>query len=434
MATFLSLGGSQEVGRNCFSVEADDSIILLDMGFHLEQFLSLSEDEFPSSKNHSLRRFMSGGALPDIRILRNKRKQVEAIICSHAHLDHIAAIPFLIKKFRCPIYATPFTAKVIRSLCQEKHIDPDIVEILPGETFKLKNFDVEFIQIAHSTPQTVAVALHTSEGIILYANDYKEDNAPPFEDKTDISRLSEFSGRTKALIVDSLYSPSDDFCKSESYAREKVLDLKSDLSSHRAIFASTFSSHIHRLHSLVDLAHSLNREIVFVGRSLCRYIESAKDANIIDLSSQGMLLKYTRQVSSFFKKQFDPRKYFFIVTGHQGEPNAVLSRLADGLFNFSEDDAVIFSCNIIPVPISLKNRSILESKLIKNNLTIYRDIHVSGHAHAKDHRKLISLLKPEFVFPVHGTIRMQDAMVDLAKKEGVKNVFSLKVGESCHFE
>lgn len=430
MVTFLPLGGSNEVGRNCFFLETEDISVIFDMGFHLENFIDLSEDEFLSSKNNSLRRFMNGGALPDIRILRSKRKEVDAIICSHAHLDHIAGIPFLIKKFKCPIYATPFTAKLIRSLCQEKQIDPNIIEVLPNTSFKIKNTFVDFVSIAHSTPQTVAIALHTKEGIIVYANDYKDDLTPPFEEKTNIEMLSSYSNKTKALIIDSLYAPVDAFCESESTARSKVLDLNADFSSHRAIFASTFSSHIYRIISLIDLADSLGREVIFIGRSLCRYLESAKDANIADLSSRGTMLKYKRQVASFFKKSFDPKNYFFIVTGHQGEPNAVLSRLADGLFDFNSDDAVLFSCNVIPVPISINNRAKLESKLLSSNLTIYKDIHVSGHAHANDHRKLISLLNPEYLFPVHGIPKMQDAMLKLATNLGVPNPVSLSVGES----
>lgn len=429
MVNLMPLGGSQEVGRNCFYVNVDETRFILDMGFHLEQFLELSEDDFLTSKNHTLRKFMNGGAIPDIRLLRRDRKKIDAIICSHAHLDHVAAIPFLIKKFRCPIYATPFTAKLIRSLTSEKNIDLDIVEILPGEHFKVNNLDVEFVQIAHSTPQTVAVAIHSSDGVVLYANDYKEDRTPPFEEETDIKRLSDFSGKTKALILDSLYAPDDSFCESESFARAKLFNLESDLSSYRAIVASTFASHIHRLHSLVDLADSLDREVVFVGRSLCRYIQAAKDSGVIDLTQRGRLLNFKRKVNSFFKKPFNPKHFFFIVTGHQGEPNAVLSRMADGMFKFNSDDAVIFSSNIIPVPVSINNRNILDSKLSSFDLTIYKDVHVSGHAHAKDHKKLLSILKPEFLFPVHGTTKMQDAMVFLAKKEGVKNVISLKVGE-----
>lgn len=425
----MSLGGSQEVGRNCFYVDVDETKVILDMGFHLEQFLELSEDEFLTSKNHTLRKFMNGGAIPDIRLLKRDRKQVDAIICSHAHLDHVAAIPFLINKFRCPVYATPFTAKLIRSLCQEKNIEFEIIEILPGETFHVNNVKVEFIQIAHSTPQTVAIALHTLKGVILYANDYKEDHTPPFEEETDINRIASLAGKTKAIFLDSLYAPDEDFCKSESYAREQVLNLEGDFSNHRAIIASTFSSHIHRLHTLVDLADKLNREVIFVGRSLCRYIEAARDSGVLDLTTRGRMLNFKRKVNSFFKKPFNPKDYFFIVTGHQGEPNAVLSRMADGMFSFSKDDAVLFSCNVIPVPISINHRLALESKLSVFGLSIYKDVHVSGHAHAKDHRHLISLLKPDFLFPVHGIPKMQDAMVKLAREEGVKNVISLKVGE-----
>lgn len=416
--TVIPLGGSQEVGRNCFAVDVSGKIFIFDMGFHLERFIEVTGEDFPHKK-HALRHMLVAGALPDIRHLRKRRKDVVGIFCSHAHLDHIGAIPFLASKFKCPVYATPFTANVIRSLCDDRGSMPNIVQVLPNSSVKVGGHEVEFLAVAHSTPQSTMIALHTKDGIILYANDFKKDATPPFEEATNMKRLEDFAGKVKLLILDSLYAPKDEYCPSEAIARKDVLACQSLLEEKRTVVASTFASHIYRLVSLCDLADKLGRKVVFMGRSLARYIESAKDAGVADLTTRGEVLRYGSVVRSFLRRMVHPRDYFLIVTGHQGEPNAVLSRLADGLYSFNEHDAVLFSCNIIPVPLSIEHRRALEKKLTGKGVTLYTDVHVSGHAHAKDQKELLKLLKPTYLFPVHAQKEMLVAMHDLARELGL---------------
>lgn len=426
----IPLGGSLEIGRNSIALEIDGKILILDMGFHLERFIQVTEHDFPHQKV-PVRKLASAKALPDIRVLRKKRRQVVGILCSHAHLDHIGALPFLANKFDCPIYATPFTGAVVRSLCEEKKTRVDLHVFNPGSSFRIGELLVEFIPVAHSTPQTVIVAIHTPYGVVVYANDYKDDAHPPFGQATDVKRLHQLQGKVKLLLVDSLYAPADDFCPSESVARLELLDLASQLKDKRLVVASAFSSHIYRLETLCDLAQRLGREVVFLGRSLGKYIDAAAQANIIDLSKRGRVLRYPGQIRSFMSNLPAPEEYFLIATGHQGEPKAVLSRLVNGLYEFSCADALIFSCMTIPTPTNREHRRILEQVYANKRVHMYRDVHVSGHAFARDHRRLVDVLKPEYVVPLHGEQAMTNAMRRHLLNWGYedKNIIILAVGE-----
>lgn len=423
--TIIPLGGVGEVGRNSVALDIDGKIIVLDMGFHLERFIEVTGNDYPSERN-LLRRLLGAKALPNIRFLSRRKKDILAVVCSHAHLDHVGAIPYLIKKLNCPVYATPFTSNVIYSLCKDTGATPKIIEKQSGSSFTIGNFKIDFIPVAHSTPESVAVAIHTSYGVILYANDYKNDQETPFEFPTDINKLKSLKGKVKLLLLDSLYAPKNEVCLSEKHAMNEVLSLKNEIINSRAIVASTFSSHIFRLNSLCDLADSLGREIVFIGRSLSKYIGAAK--HIIDLSKRGKILRFRSQANSFFMKMGDPKKYFMITTGHQGEPEAVLNRMAEGAFDFTSDDTVIFSCTVIPTEINQRNREELEGKLEAKKVNMVRDIHVSGHAFAKDHLDLLNWLKPEFLLPLHGEPFMTKAMENLAKDK-VDTILRLRVNE-----
>ncbi|MGM5480915.1 MAG: MBL fold metallo-hydrolase [Nanobdellota archaeon] len=426
----IPLGGFGEVGRNCLAVDIDGKIILLDMGFHLERYLEATEDDF-IMKRHAKRRLITSGALPDVRILRRRRKDVVGIVCSHAHLDHIGAIPFLASHFSCPVHATPFTTHVIRSIVDDRGAQATVIDHDPSSTFIIDGIKIEFIPVSHSTPHTVAVAIHTDDGVVLYANDYKEDQDPPFGLPTDVPRLKELGGSVKALVLDSLYAPSDDYSESEGVARDNVLSLEGSLQNSRAIVISTFSSHIFRMETLCDLADGLGREVVFMGRSIHRYMTAAKETGILDLTTRGRMLKYRRQIDSFLHKLVDPSKYLFITTGHQGEPEAVLRRMADGLFDFRKGDVVVFSSKIIPVPTSIENRKILDSILSRKGVRILSDVHVSGHAFAKDHKHLLSILKPDHLIPSHAEQHMVDAMREVASSAGIsgRRFNELSVGE-----
>lgn len=417
--SILPLGGFGEVGKNCVVIIVDEEAFICDIGVHLEHYVELTGNDFFQEK-HVYRKLVRAGAIPDIKPLQRKKLFIRGIFCSHGHLDHIGAIPFLYNKIKRPIYATPFTSKLIHSFSADHGVHPQVTPVKTGKKIRLSpKVSVEFIHVAHSIPQSALIAFHTPYGVVLYGNDFKNDQSPPFEKPTDMASFKKLRGDMRVLLLDSLYSEHDEYTTSEKDARELLFDLEKKISSNRAIVISTFSSQISRLQSICDFADKLNRKIIFLGRSLTRYIRAAKDSGVIDLTSRGRCLPYARQVKRFLEKETRPQDYVIVVTGHQGEPGAVLDRMSRGEFSFTPEDAVIFSCSIIPSPKIEHQRAELEDRLSENGVDLFTSIHSSGHASGKDIDDFVTLLEPEIVVPAHGDSQMEDAF---CKRIGALNL------------
>ena len=413
----MPLGGFGEVGRNSIAIEIDDEIVILDAGLNIEKYVEINNSL--EKKGHLLRKLSKKGAIPDFRNLRKKHKRVKAIVCSHAHLDHTGAIPFIAKKFNCPIYSSHFTNEVIKSISTNDNLN--LIDVKIGDKIKIsKNFEIELIRVAHSTPQSSIIALHTPQGIILYANDYKNDQEHPFERPTDLERIKSLRGKVKILLLDSLYSKKEGRSESESVAREKILSLKEKIKDKELIVATTFSSHLARLRTLCDLADSMNRKIVFIGRSLNKYLSAGKDIEYYNLLDRGEVIYFPKQIERFLRKLSNKEDYFFIVAGHQGEPEAILHRLVYKFDYLSEKDLVIFSCNTIPIEVNFENRKKIESTLSTKKISFLKNIHVSGHAWSQDQIDLINLVKPQIFIPAHGDEEMMVYSVKLAKLAGLE--------------
>ncbi|MDD3176043.1 MAG: MBL fold metallo-hydrolase [Candidatus Nanoarchaeia archaeon] len=426
--TIIPLGGFGEIGRNSLALDIDGKILIIDFGFHLERYLEVLAKR-KTQFNPSLKLLKKAEVLPDLTRLKGRKRDLVGIICSHAHLDHIGGLQYLANKFSCKIHATPFTASVIRSLA-EKNNKTTSLEIHPcNSSFNISGINVDFIPVAHSTPDAVIIAIHTSAGVIMYANDFKLDQTPVIGNKTNLDLLKKYSGKVKLLCMDCLYSSQKGHCESEETTRKELLSLK--LKNYRAIFATSFSSHIARIKTFCDMAKKLNRKIIFAGSSLSRYLESAKDVKLIDLISNNTVLKTKQDIYDFFRRLRYPEEYFFIVTGHQGEPNSTMMKLIEGEFKFSSQDLVIFSNKIIPSEVCIQNREYLEKKLSQDKVHQIKDIHVSGHLFQEDHKKVVSMLKPEYLWPSHGEPLMMENMNDVFLKEGFKRekILMLKTGD-----
>jgi ribonuclease J len=203
---------------------------------------------------------------------------------------------------------------------------------------------------------------------------------------------------------------------------------------------TTFSSHIARLKSIIEFGKKMKRKIVFLGRSLGKYVYAAEKIGIVDFSSQVQIVSYKSQIAKVLKKieREGRENYLIVATGHQGEPDAVLSKLAGGKFSFKmmPEDHVIFSCNVIPSPLNVENREALEKKLIDTNVQIYRNIHQSGHASREDHKDLINMLRPKHIIPSHVGKEKAEFMVELAEGLGYKKgktVHIMDDGEKIEF-
>lgn len=434
MIEIMPIGGYREVGRNCTAVKVDNEVIILDLGLHLQNWIEYTQDE-DEGVDLSLKKLIEIQAVPDISVIENWIPLVKAVCISHAHLDHVGAAPFFISKLHCPIHGTPYTIEVLRAIAADKqiHMTNKLVSHEPNSMFKISdNIKIEFISVTHSIVHAVLVAIHTKYGVVVYANDFKFDNQPTLGHKSNIGRMKELQN-VKALIMDSLYAHKPIKTPSESVAKELLREVMISTNTEgKAIIVSTFSSHLARLKSIMEFAKQLKRKVVFLGRSLEKYISAGEKVGVVQFSKEGKLIKYRHEVQKFLKNCKRPEDYVFVVTGHQGEPKSVLARMIfQGYFKFKTEDIVIFSCTIIPTTDTLKNREIMESELKHKKVRIFRDIHVSGHGAREDQRDLINLIDPEILLPAHSEIKVTEQFLELAEELGYReneDVFLLKNG------
>jgi len=426
MIKIQAIGGYSEVGRNMTLVSYKEESIIFDMGVHMENYIHVSDED--NDGTISVAELEHANALPDDSMIKNKDRVI-AIVPSHGHLDHIGAIPYLAQKYNCPIICTPYTAAVIRSILKDKDMSlpNEIIVVNIDQKIKVSdNMAIEFVNMTHSIPDTATVVLHTPEGSVVYSNDFKLDDTPTLGKKPNYERLTELgnSGKVKALILDSLYAHLDRHTPSESSAKEKLKEVMFSSKDDDIIIVSTFSSHIARLKSIVEFGMKLNRKVVFMGRSLARYVYAANDANIMDFSGLVEIVPYKKQMKKKLKEieKFGKKKYVVACTGHQGEPGAVLSAIADHKLGIrlKKNDVVIFSCTVIPSETNEQNRLALEYKLEKDKVKIYKDIHESGHASRKDHDKLIDMLRPKHVIPAHAETEKKEFIIKLCEGKGYK--------------
>jgi len=423
-----AVGGFSEIGRNCTLIEVDNECVLLDMGLHMENYINFTQDE--DMKNAlDPRDLIEHDAVPNILKIEDKLKHVKALLITHAHLDHLGAVPFLASHFpQADIYGSEYTIEVLKAILMDEKIDiPNKLIAKPvNSKFKISDtFSIEFINMTHSVPQTVMILVKTKYGDILYANDFKFDNNPTLGEKPNYKALEEIgkSNNLKALIVDSLYADDPRKTPSEAIAREMLKDVMLGTHSEgNVVLITTFSSHIARLKSIIHLGKKLNRKIILMGRSLTKYVKAAEDIGLVNFTKDCEVVTYGSQIRRFFQKTSHPEKYLFVVTGHQGEPQSVLGKLVNRKWlKFHEGDHVIFSSTIIPVEQNFINRELLETQLNKFKVRIFRDVHVSGHAGREDLRDLVNLVKPEYVFPAHGTKKKSEAMKELCEIIGYKD-------------
>lgn len=433
MIQICTVGGYEEVGKNCTAINVDDDVIILDMGLHLSKYIAYT-DENEDVGNLTPKQLIQMGAVPDISFIEDWRKDVKAIIPTHAHLDHIGAIPFLAKKFDAPIICTPYSKAVLEAILKDEKIEleNEIKALNPNSRLRIsEKIEIEFINMTHSTPQTAMVAIHTRYGTIIYANDFKFDNEPVLGKKPNFKRLREIGRQgVLCLIVDSIYAGEAKKTPSETVAREMLRDVMLGTGSRgKAVVITTFSSHLARLKSIIEFGKKMNRKIVFMGRSLCKYVRAGEEIRIINFSKSVELVGFKDKMRKKLKRINERKdRYLLVVTGHQGEPKSVLSRIVNGQlpFKLEKGDHVIFSCTIIPDEINIKNRAEMEERLKENGVRIFRDIHVSGHCAREDQRDLIDIVKPKHIIPAHVGREKAEKMAELAKELGYN------VGENVH--
>lgn len=428
-----TIGGYEEVGKNMTAVKVNDDVIIFDAGIYLPPLIELQERE--SQVKYSEHMLREVKAIPNDTVLDKLgwTEKVRAIVVGHAHLDHVGGLAYLAHRYpKAEIIATPFTMEVFESILQDEkiHLGNKRTRIKPNSDYFLQTptgkLKLEFIHTTHSTIQCVFIVWHSVDGGFFYGLDFKIDLNPVIDEPFSFARIKEL-GKSKAikcLVVDALYSDTDRRTPSERIARNLLEDAMSTVRNHDSAFVmTTFSSHIARLKSIVDFGKKTRRQIIFLGRSMNKYVMSANRVGKCPFIKNIKLLKYRRQVDSFLKRLDKERgKYLVVCTGHQGEKGSILDRIANGEtpFNFKNGDNLIYSSSIIPVPENINARNKMDKKLRGMGVRIQTDVHVSGHGGREDLRDLVEMLKPAHIIPAHGTLKQETPMVDLAVELGYK--------------
>jgi ribonuclease J len=429
----IAVGGYEEVGRNMTAIRVGKDIVVLDMGVRLDRIQIHEETEM--EKMHSLD-LIQMGAIPDDKVMNNVDGNVVGIVCSHGHLDHIGAVPKLAHRYKAPIFGTPFTAELIKQEIESERkfdVANKVHAIKCGEITELsRNVSIELIRVQHSIIDCAFVAVHTPSGTILYACDFKIDRTPVIGEVPDFKRLKQIGkDGVLAMITESTNVSRSGKTPSEAVARDLVWDaLLGTEETESGVIVTTFSSHIARLKSIIDAAEKMNRVPVLLGSSMERYFGTALKMGYVQKPDNMRIFGYRKSINKEFKRIMEDgkHKYLPIVTGHQGEPDAILGRIASGEVDYKLEsgDKIIFSANVIPNQLNQANRYALETKLKMKGARIYDNVHVSGHAYKEDHWELLRMVKPEHVIPAHGTLEMHSAYAEMAEDTGYE------FGETVH--
>ena len=420
-----TIGGYEEVGRQMTAVRAGDDVVIFDMGLNLSKVLI--HDNVETERMHSLD-LIDMGAIPDDRVMSDIEGDVQAIVPTHGHLDHIGAISKLAHRYDAPVVATPFTIELVKQQIQSEEkfgVQNDLIKMDPGETMPIgEKCELEFVNVTHSIIDAINPVLHTPEGAVVYGLDKRMDHNPVIGDPIDMKRFREI-GREGVLcyIEDCTNAGKKGKTPSESVARSQLKDVMYSLEDYDGgIVATTFSSHIARVKSLVEFAEDIGRQPVLLGRSMEKYSGTAERLDFIDFPSDLGMYGHRKSVDRTFKRIMDEGKedYLPVVTGHQGEPRAMLTRMARGETPYELDngDKVIFSARVIPEPTNEGQRYQAEKLLGMQGARIYDDIHVSGHLNQEGHYQMLDALQPQNIIPAHQDMKGFSPYVDLAKSQG----------------
>ncbi|MDR5657470.1 RNase J family beta-CASP ribonuclease [Halodesulfurarchaeum sp. HSR-GB] len=430
-----TIGGYEEVGRQMTAVRAGDDVVIFDMGLNLSKVLI--HDNVETERMHSLD-LIDMGAIPDDRVMSELEGDVKAIVPTHGHLDHIGAISKLAHRYDAPIVASPYTIELVKGQIEGEEkfgVDNELVKMSGGESMEIGNgLELEFVHVTHSIIDAINPVLHTPEGAIVYGLDKRLDHNPVLEDPIDMQRFREIGREGEgvlAYIEDTTNAQKKGRTPSESVARAQLKDALQSMEDYDGgIVATTFSSHISRVSSLVEFAKEIGRQPILLGRSMEHYSGAAERMGYVDFPDDLGMFGHRKSVDRAFKRIMNEGKDRFlpVVTGHQGEPRAMLTRMARGEtpYELESGDKVVFSARVIPEPTNVGQRYQAEKLLGMQGARIYDEIHVSGHLNQEGHYQMLQALNPKHVIPAHQEMEGYAPYVNLAESEGYK------VGRDLH--
>ncbi len=413
----IFLGGLGEVGRNCCAIEVNGRLMLVDVG------LMFPDSDMPGIDL----------VLPDFTYLRDNADRIDGAILTHGHEDHVGGLSYLLRDVSFPLFATQLTLNLARGRIEEAGLlgRTSFNPLVDGERRTIGAFDIEVIPVSHSVPDSIAIAFHTPQGVIMHSGDWKLDLTPIDGRTTDLAQIGALAENhgIRLLMGDSTNAEVDGHTESERVIGKQLRDIIRDQDGRRVVVAC-FASHIHRVQQVIDAGIASGRKITTLGRSMQRNLQIARDMGKIKLSD--------RDVFDIERLgDHDPSKVLIVSTGSQGEPMSALSLMAAGQNRFvklGDDDTVILSSHAIPGNETSVGKVIdglcrLGVEVIHSGLA---KVHVSGHAKRGELKTLLSVAKPEFFIPIHGEFRMLSHHARLAMDMGIKpsNVLICEDGDT----
>jgi ribonuclease J len=399
----IALGGLGEIGRNMTVFEHAGRLLIVDCGVLFPE---------PDQPGIDL-------ILPDFSMLEDRLDQIEALVLTHGHEDHIGAVPYLLRQRRdIPLVGSRLTLALVASKLAEHRIPPETVEVTAGGTQSFGPFDLEFLAVNHSIPDALAVAIRTRAGVVLHTGDFKMDQLPLDGRLTDLGGFARLGTQgVDLLLADSTNAEVPGIVTSER-AIGPVLD-EVFAGAQQRIIVSCFASHVHRVQQVMDAAATHGRKVALVGRSMVRNMGVARDLGYLQVPSvPGGLLVDMREA-----EELPPDEIVLISTGSQGEPMSALSRMAgrDHPIRIAEGDMVILASSLVPGNETAVSRIIndltrLGAQVVHKGNAL---VHVSGHAPAGELLYVLNLVRPGNFIPVHGEWRHLKAHADLAALTGV---------------
>ena len=404
----IPLGGLGEVGKNITLYEYDGDMVLVDCG------MTFPDEDTPGVDS----------VIPDFTYILENKDKIKGLVVTHGHEDHIGAIPYLLKQFNVPIFATRLTVGLIAGKLKEHKLldDAKLNEVAAGKTITLGKFGIEFIHVNHSIPDAVAFAITCGAGTIVHTGDFKIDTTPIDDKVIDLARFAELGKKgVLAMLSDSTNAERPGFTSSERLVGESFSNLFKKAEGHRIVVA-TFSSNIHRIQQIIDEAARCKRKVAVSGRSMLNVVNVAAELGYLKLPS-GILV----EIETI--KNYSPHELVIITTGSQGEPMSALTRMATNehrQVEIAPGDMIIISAT--PIPGNEKLVSRVVNELMKRGANVVYekmyDVHVSGHACQEEQKLLLSIVNPKYFIPVHGEQKHLYKHAQLAYAMGIdyKNV------------
>lgn len=416
--SIIPLGGWGEVGKNMTVFEYANQILIVDAGMMFPDNDMIGIDYI----------------IPDFEYVKQNADKVKGIVITHGHEDHIGAISHLLEAVNAPIYGTPLTLGMIGNKLNRRSFGgtPKLQKVLAGETVQIGVFKVDFFHVCHSIPDAVGLGIETPAGLVVHTGDYKFDHTPVDNWPTDYAKLAEFAQRgVLALLADSTNAERPGWTPSE-----RVIDNALDQVFRKAqgrVIVATFASLISRITQVYDTAVRYGRKIAFVGLSMTENIRIAQELGYVDFDEKSV-------VSLDVALKMPAKDVVLMVTGSQGEPLSILGRLANGSnkrFEIEAGDTVVLSSHPIPGNEEPVYRAI--NRLMEKGADVIYEslspVHVSGHASQEEMKLLLHIVRPRYLIPAHGELRMLKAHARLAESVGMdeKQIVIVENGRVIHF-